>query len=872
MKIVKPMTLGLMHRPYRWQGRDRLLVATLGFFALGGRPDALLRDNLQWRKVMSALPPGRPLDELMPKTRGEVLLAGSAHAANGLAVTEQMVRLVVGSAMSNGGKSGGVDKRLRVVGDRQWMYGMLPWLQVTEPLPFTQMPLTWSRAYGGAGHPANPEGRGYARHPLAAFFGRNHGDMPNVEQPQRPVRSPRRRYAPAGFGQLDVGWTPRRQWIGSYGKRWRSEAYPGLADDTHPEFFNAAPLDQRIEGFFTGGETYRLEGMHPRLPVIEGCLPEFRPRAFAHRAGQPADAVDEVALSFDTVWFFPDAELGVTIHRGEIEVEDSLALDVEALMVAYEHADDAPRALSHYGEVLALRLNRDTAARHVFNEAQLTPEPDAALRAARQTEVQEEQQRRVAVRAAREAGLAAEFEASSGMPAPPPAPAPLAVDLPVPGEAAIRRGDFDLSPMLDAVERIGRAAKEQAQARRDEAAAQLAQLPELPPAVPATTEEALARAAGQGGAMGALGEFGALAGVPPVAVEQIHELQRKGRLASPQPSVPGLPLQPAVAAAIGQWLLLRVREGGSLHGCDLAGADLRGAMLSGADLRGALLEASDLRGAQLDGADLSEVALTGATMDAANCAAACFDGANLARTRAHDAVFRGASFAGTQAGDADWSRADLAGARFERWIAPNIVLEGANLEHATLADCVLLHAKADGSRWAHAAWQRTVALGSSLAGSDWREAALSRSVLMECRLTDSHWAGADLARVQGGGGADWSRADLQRVRADHSSWRGANLADANLAEGQFRECDFSGARLPHAVLERTLFYRSLFMGGELTGCHAEAADFYQAMCRRADFREADLREANFVQAECAEARFDHARLEGVRLEPGRRLP
>jgi uncharacterized protein YjbI with pentapeptide repeats len=862
MKIVKPMTLGLMHRPYRWQGRDRLLVATLGFFALGGRPEALLRDNLQWRKVMAALPAGRPLDELMPKARGEVLLAGSAYAAHGLATTEMSVRLQLGD----------VDKQLRVLGDRQWMYGMLPWLQVTEPSPFTRMPLTWDRAFGGAGHPANPEGRGYARNPLAAFFGRNQGDMPNVEDPRRPVRRPGRRHAPAGFGQLDVGWTPRRQWIGRYGRRWRSEAYPGLADDTHAEFFNAAPPDQRIDGFFAGGEPYRLEGMHPQQPVIEGFLPEFRPRAFAHRAGRPADAAEEIALAFDTVWFFPDAELGIAIHRGEIAVEDSLALDVEALMVAYEHAADAPRPLSHYGQVLALRLNRETAARHVFNEAQLTPEPDAALRAARHAEAQDEEARRRAARAAREAGLAAEFDEAGGMPAPESAPAPMAVEVPVPAEAAVRRGDFDLGELLDAADRLAQEARGKAQALRDEAAGQLAELPPAPPVAATTTEEALARAAGHAGATGALNDFAAIAGVPPVAVAQIQELHRKGRLASPEPSVPGLPLQPEVAAAIGQWILLRLREGASLHGCDLAGADLRGAMLSGADLRGALLEASDLRGARLDGADLSEVALTGAALDAADCTSARFDGANLGRTQAHGTVFRGASFAGAQAGDADWRGADLAGARFERWIAPNIVLEGANLEHAMLADCVLLHAKADGSRWAHASLQRTVLLGSSLVGSDWREAALVRSVLMECRLVDSHWTAADLSRVQGGGGADWSRADLQRVRADHSSWRGANLADANLAEGQFRECDFSGARLPRAVLERTLFYRSLFMSGELTGCHAEAADFYQAMCRRADFRRADLREANFVQAECAEARFDEARLDGVRLEPGRRLP
>jgi hypothetical protein len=68
MKIIKPMTLGLMHRPYRWQGRNRLLVITVAFFQLGGRAEALLRDNLQWRKVMAALPQGRALDELpMPR-------------------------------------------------------------------------------------------------------------------------------------------------------------------------------------------------------------------------------------------------------------------------------------------------------------------------------------------------------------------------------------------------------------------------------------------------------------------------------------------------------------------------------------------------------------------------------------------------------------------------------------------------------------------------------------------------------------------------------------------------------------------------------------------------------------------------------------
>jgi uncharacterized protein YjbI with pentapeptide repeats len=863
MKIVKPMTLGLMHRPYLWRGQYRLLVTTLSFFSLGGRAETLLRDNLQWRKVTAALPPGRPLDELMPKARGEVLLAGSAYAAQGLATTGQTVRLKLGT----------IDKSIRVIGDRQWMYGLLPLFQITPPTPFTRMPLEWSRAFGGSRHPGNPDGCGYVPNPLAALFGRNQGPMPNLEDPQHPVRGHRRRHAPVGFGALDVGWLPRRRWIGTYDRHWQAQTYPGLADDTDPEFFNAAPEDQRIAGHFHGGESYRLEGMHPSLPVIEGQLPELRPRAFVLPKGRPSDALDEVPLAFDTVWFFPDAELGIAIHRGEVPIHDSLALDVEALMVAYEHAADAPRPLDHYGEVLALRMNRDTAARHVFDESQLTPAPDAASRAERALEEQQERAQRDANRTARDAALAAEFRAAGGMPvAPAPADTDEAITLPTIPAAALRRGDFDLGPLLDGAERAANQANALAQARREDAAKRLAELPGAPEAsAPETVQQALARVAGTASPVAMLAEFADPAAMPPAAVAQLQDLQRRARLAAPTPTAPTAPLSPEAAAAIGHWALARVRDGASLHGCDLAGANLRGAPLSGADLRGALLEASDLSGAQLDGADLSEVALTGATLDDANCTAARFDGANLAQTRAHRALFRGASFGTVQASRADWSAADLSGASFDQLVAPNIVLTGANLERTRLDDCVLMHAQGANSRWSRSTWRRCVALGSDLRGSDWTEATLSRSVLMECRLSDSQWSSAGLTRVQAGGGADWTRADLRRINADHSSWRDADMSQADLADGAFRECDFSGTRLAEATLERALFYRSLFMGTVLTGCRAGAADFYQATCRRSDFREADLYGANFVQADCSEALFEHAVIDAIRIEPGRSL-
>ncbi|GAB3033548.1 DUF2169 domain-containing protein [Oleiagrimonas citrea] len=862
MKIVKPMTLGLMHRPYRWRGRDRLLTATLQFFQLGGRAESLLRDNLQWRKLIDQLPMGRPLDELMPKQRGEVLLTGQAHAAHGLATTEMTVRLTLGE----------IDKSVRVIGDREWMYGMLPLLQITPPAPFTSMPLRWENAFGGDRHPGNPKGRGYLPKRLAALVGRNHGSMPNLERVGEPVRNHRRVYEPAGFGPLDVSWMPRRQWIGTYDKQWHAKGFPGLADDTDPEFFNAAPLDQRIEGLFQGGESYRLEGMHPQHPVIEGCLPDMRPRVFLHRKGAAADVVEEVPLRFDTVWFFPEVELGVAIHRGEAMTQDSMALDIDALMCAYEHQSDAPRPVQHYGETLAVRMNRDTLARHVFNESQLTPDLDAATQARHAHEEEQERAKKRRARETREADMRAEFEAHGGLP---PAEAPQEEEDPVsiqtPSAAALKRGDFDLGPLLDSAQQAAEQARQKAQARREEALAKFGELPEAAPPTAMNEAEALDLAQHGDVALGMLSEIGDTQPSPP-PIAQLEDLQRKARLAAPTPTAPVRPLTSAAATAIGQWIVQRVREGESLRGCDLAGANLRGAILSGADLSGALLESSDLSGARLEGANFSEVALTGACLDAADCTSAMFDGANLARTRARRTVFRSASFKGTQSAESDWQDADLSGAHMDQWTASNINLVRADLRGTRLSDCVLLHARGQGSHWEHSHWERTVALGSDFNASDWSEAALERSVLMECLLTDSRWSGARLIRVQAGGGADWSRADLQRVDADRSSWRDATLLDVDLTDGEFRQCDFSGANLAGSTLQRSLFYRSLFMGSDLGSARAEAADFYQAMCRRADFRDADLHGANFMQADCTEAHFDHACLDEVRLEPGRRLP
>ncbi|HEX5127239.1 MAG TPA: DUF2169 domain-containing protein, partial [Rhodocyclaceae bacterium] len=138
MKIIKPLSLGILHQPYRYRGVHRLSIAALGFFALGRSDERFLIENIQWPRVLPMLPAGQPLDYVLPKARAEVMLSGSAHALT--PVETMCVRM----------QCGPVDKCLRVIGDRTWRRRVWPWICIDAPKPFKIMPIAYERAYGGA--------------------------------------------------------------------------------------------------------------------------------------------------------------------------------------------------------------------------------------------------------------------------------------------------------------------------------------------------------------------------------------------------------------------------------------------------------------------------------------------------------------------------------------------------------------------------------------------------------------------------------------------------------------------------------------------------------------------------------------------------
>lgn len=745
MKIIKPLSLGTLHKPFTWRGQHRLVVSALGFFRLGEAPPArLLTEAAQWPLVMSALPPQQALDEVCMKGQAEALALG--------------------------------------------------------PLP----PL--------------PE---HTRARLQVGALDKTGDS---------------------FAPLPVDAPARMKHAGSY----PVGCAPVLAADADLRLFNQAPEDQRLDApAWPDGCGYALHHMKAGQPLIAGRLPAKRARAFVVAVDAPADALREVPLRLDTLWFLPAAGLGILAWHGGIEIADSDALDIATLMVAYENTAVEPRSLAHYASVLALRVDPQTAGLHAFNESQLAPaRGDAETARLAQAEAAASAQAQ-AQREARASRLSAMFASVTDKPldiqaSPPPLQGPSA--------AAIASGDFDLTALMDGARQLADTSRAQAQARRSELRRDhpLPAAPdghEAPPDWSSTLQRASTRPSPQ---------------------------RRDARRASPTPLAEVRALPADVALQLGEQVKAWVAQGESLAGRDLAGANLRGAQLTGADLSGCLLEGADLSGAQLQSARLDRGVLTGARLQGAQLAGAslieanlcdcvadgaCLDGASLQQARAS-----GASFQGAHGAAADLREAQLDRARFE----------AACFDRARLDSTLLSHAQLGGSRWHGAQFNRCVGWELHAEGADFTASRWSRSALLHAHLAGSSWRGAEFSRLQGGW-SDWRGADLTGVMAQQSGWPGAQLDHAVMAEACFTRCDFGRASLAGAVLADGCFARSLFLQTGLCGVQASRADFFQALLRKADGRDAVLDGANLYQADTTGLRLQGSQLSGVQVDARKAL-
>lgn len=837
MRIVKPLGQGLLYRVFEDGQRYYLSVGVLGFFSLDSSSGLLSEADL-WKLAAAELGKDGILDMCMPKPKGEVLVVGKCFAPGGQPATAAQVALRIGT----------IDKTLYVVGDRFWV-GKGPRKEMTEPVPFTEVPLTYEHAFGGPEFERNPLGKGHT--PVATDEGEEIHPLPNVELPGALIDSRRSEPEPAGFGPIDQMWPQRLAKAGTYDEKWRKELFPGLAEDIDWTFFNAAPEDQHIDGYFHGDEPFEIEGMHPEKPLIRGELPRIRARCFINRTAEEGERFEELETSLDTVWLFPHTEKGIVIHRALVEIGTDDATDVLHLMLAYERLDDEPRALEHYREAFRKRTDEEKAHLYLLDERDLIPPGARSGLAALLEEALDKEEsplsRNLARKAEREKEKAKESIRQMGLD---------------PDEFVADEPQRVPEPDLENLEEVAAFAERAEADALAKQAEQEKQLRETLSEQGIDYDEFVERAKEEAGGPP---KFSAEESIQQLRAAGINDPAMEEKLRQAEETLkqtyrrfahhfgPAPLPTPDEAARMREAVVAGHREGKSFAGQDLTGVDLAGLELQNVDFADAMLERANLAGADLSGADLSRCILARADLSGARLA-----GAKMTETCLGAARLGGASLAGAEAVQAVFGGADLT---------------GADLSGATLDGADFMEAKLAGTDFSRAALERTTFLENDLSGARFVEADLGQCMFVNAKLEAVDFSGARLGSAVFVGvqaeKAVCTGADMTKVcAASETSFAGADFRGANLAQAGMRGCDFSGADfegarleladlsecgLEQAKLRGALARGARFEKSDLEGADMRQINLFEGSLMKATLRYTDLRGANLYGAECMRA-------------------
>lgn len=847
MKVIKPLQLGLLSRPFAYQRQCYLGVAVLAYVPLG-EVEQLLPEISMWQETMSLLGGDGILDSAMPKNRGEFLVVGSAHAPG----AQPTRSLRVSVSLAERGKA------LVVSGDRYFEGD-----QISPAEPFVVMPLDWSRAFGGEGFADNLAGKGLRE--VLAPIGEMRYPLPNVEHPDRLMTRRSQRPAPAGFGPLGVDTPQRMARAGTYDQAWLKTDFPGLARDIDWTHFNMAPPDQWYESVFQGGETYRLENLHPEKPVLSGRLPNLAIRCLALR--ENADELEEALCRLTTVWFFPELERAVLIYHASLTVSEDDARDIRTLLIAADRPGE-DRSLAHYAQVLETRTNTDADPvdlLELLREEDLLP---AGLAVSMLDEIerqllnQDPDPLRERLQALHRQAVddARQKAAEHGQELDPSL-------LKNPFDAPKLPPLKDLKAFIQKLEQEHEATKIDPEVKKQEIRQQVLDAHGDKEQVHELLRE--------------FDEAEPPSGPPKFTVQgQVDELNRHKlhltgmgvdasgidrTLADPeqrrlwQQGEEGL-LEAyrmsahyqtaAPASQHSQRLRERLREqlaaGQSLRDQDFTGADLSDLDLSGADLRGILLESANLTRTSLSGARLDDAVLAHARLDQTRLNKTCLDRANLGKSRWIKVDARGASLLETTLTEARLREVDFSGARLSGMtLMLEVRLRGVRLDEIKASNLVFIDHDLRSVSFNQALMPSTMFINCDLAGCELAGANLAESVFVGCKGAGSRLPGARLDGVKLVSECDFSQADFSGCHAQGANFRGTRLLQADFIRSTLDGADFSEV---------------LAGGARLAGSSAMASRW-----TRADLRQADIRGVNLTDAALDKADLRAASLAGCNL-------
>lgn len=598
-----------------------------------------------------------------------------------------------------------------------------------------------------------------------------------------------------GFAPLTPDHPERQRHQGRHDDAWLAKRWPHHPVDTDPAFFQLAPPDQRLDGYWQGGEAILVRNMHPQHPDLHGRTPAKRPRFFIHQA-PPDGAPDfaELQVHADTLWLLPEARLGLMIYRGLVPVHTPDGRDLNAFLGTFEDPDSPKQPLEHYLQQYLALAAPDLAAQQ------------QALQAQRQQEYAQLSSTELLEKITEQKTLFKEMLQQHGTDDETLMRQMLAMPQTRQFAQAIAQRSGTLSGFFTEIESLLREIE-------DIDAPQATSGPTLesvqpPPLVTAAQAPVAPPASRQGPAL------------QDQALATRHRLAVQRRQAQGQ-SCAGMDLSQANLAGL------------DLAGMDFTGAVLAGANLAGAQLPGAVLNQAILQGARLDAANLAGCQIIQATLDQATLAGASLKGAIL-----DDSNCYGANFAGAELTGVSLNRTTLTQAWLQQVQAPQIQADEANFSHANLEGCNLSRARLQQANFTGARLARIQLDDADCSGANFTLADLSQASLERCTLSDSQstagsqWQGANLQQAVLSG-ASWVGACLENVRMDGVLAQGADFSDtqlghARLSQADLRQARFDRAILCHAVLNRSNLMEASFNHADLGHCQIQDTNLYAA--------------------------------------------
>lgn len=839
MQVIKPKRLGVIHKTYQLKSHQ-FSVGALAFFTLDNDTAHPLVEYEQWQKAMSQIPVGEAIDIGFAKPCAEFLVS-----AKGYFHQHGLFYKCCPSVEVNG-----VKKRVRV-----------------------------------------------------SRFNKN--KQKNTLQAFMPV---------------DVTDKKRSQYNGTYDQKWIDNVHPGLPHDTNTLLFNSAPEDQQFRSknkrfkYFSAGSPYTIKDMHPTKKCITGHLPNINVRIFVNLEQQEQCVFHELTTVLETVWFFPEINMGISMYRGVIEVSDSDGLDVKTLLMAYENHGDAPRDMAYYKNVLELRTNIDTAMAHLFNESQLMPiKTDAEINHMNALVKAQEEKEQKNVQAMRErytqqaldtvkqslpkgaVGSSELEEALSTIN--PEADSPYAI--PAIPTAILESGDFDLTPMLAAVDKLQEDVTQdladkqasldkmtksyqkqyQKESEKEEESIENVQQRLLNPVYIHAVDLKQQRDEAGGN-----GIADVIQHLPPEAKQQLNdadnldpdalakaydmllEMKRQARQVSPS-NTQEVILSVENNARARQWVIELMVSQVNLAGRDLSGIDLSGLDFSQRDLRDVMFESCNL-----DGCDFSDCIMTGAVFTEASVNNASFINAILSQSNFSQSHGENTQFHHANLDNSTFIQAKYMKSEFDHVSANHIVATEAQFIHCSFKNSIVenaLMSNADftSSVWDHATVTASIFLQAILINTQWQEANLDRCMLIDVSAKGISFYRAHLEKVQFSNVGDLIESNFSYAKCTVCGFRGVDLNLSYLSYAVFIECDFGDTVLTNANLKDAIFKRCVMTKSILSNTDCQDTLFNESLVRKVDFEKSNLTQSEFYNCTLEDNNIEYAVMKRASISP-----